>query len=345
MSVTRLGRARLATAVIPAAAGLMLASAGLALPAAQAAVAPHAAGLHVTGRVNLTGSASLYKDSFAEAPNGSVYYAVGRKVWVVNGTHAPALVTAERDPVIALAVNSTDFFMQVGLNVYEYGRRSEAYVRGWKLPGSAPTSAGLIAVGGTVWSWTDSATDESGFQYANVNKISTSSSAVKVIGKLDAYPGDMAADSAGLYFETVNGSAKGYLDHASTSGKVNRRPEVNLDAPVALAGGRIDLLSVHFSNSRTYADSYRASTLRRVSSVPVSGEYRDIAGTSAGLLVVKEPCDGLTCLNASVGALNPATGKVSGAVHIRHAWTLILGPAPAVLAVSGGRIYLVRLGG
>jgi hypothetical protein len=345
MSVTRLGRARLATAVIPAVAGLMLASAGLALPAAQAAVAPRAAGLHVTGRVNLTGSASLYKDSFAEAPNGSVYYAVGSKVWVVNGTHAPALVTAEGAPIIALAANSTDFFLQVGLNVYEYGRTSEAFVRGWKLAGAKPTSAGLIAVGGTLWSWTDTATDESGFQYATVSRIKTSSPGVQVISKLNAYPADMAADSAGLYFESVNGSSKGYLDHAPRSGAVNRRPEVNLDAPVALSGGRVDLLSVHFGNSRTYADSYRASTLRRVSSVPVSGQYRDIGGTSAGLLVVKEPCSGLTCVRASVGVLNPATGKVSGAVRIPHAWTLILGPAPAVLAVSGGRIYLVRLGG
>jgi hypothetical protein len=348
MSFTCPGRARLAATVVPALAGVLVAGLVGALPAAQAATAAthHLAGVHVTGRVNLAKSSTLFTDSFAEAPDGAVYYSVGSTVREVVGNHAPQPVTAEAKPILALAVNSTDFFVQVGLHVYEYGRKSESFVRQWTLssPVTPITSAGLIAVGGTVWSWTDWATDFSGFEFATVSKISTSSATPKVLSKENAYAADMAANSTGLYFEAArsNGS-NGYLVHVTPSGTVSRHFDANIDAPLALGGGRVDLLSQH-ANGRTYIDSYRASDLSRVSSVRISGQYLNIAGTSAGLLVVKEPCNGF-CPNATVGVLNPANGRVRGAVRVARATTTLLGAAPAVLSDSGGRIYLVRLAG
>lgn len=297
--------------------------------------------------IRLTHAGAL--SAFAEAPNGAVYYSAGGTVYVVNGDAAPVPATALGTPVNALAASNTDFFVQTGLTIYEYSRKTDAYAgHTWNLssPVKPITSAGLLASGGTLWSWTDWATDQSGFEYATLSEISTSSTQVKVISKSNVYPADWAVGSTGLYFQTVRGNgANGYIVRATPSGSLLRHADVNIDAPAALAAGSLDLLAVH-GNGRTYIDSFSASTLAMLNSRQISGAYRDIAGTSAGLLVLKEPCAALAaCTDASVSVLNPGTGAVSGTVSVAGAYSLLPGPDPAALTLVGARLYLARLGG
>jgi hypothetical protein len=330
--------------VIAVVAGMAIAASGWA--ASAAGVHASRPGLRVVHTVRLTHAGAL--SVFAEAPNGAVYYSAGGTVYVINGDAAPVPATALATPVIALAANNTDFFVQTGLTVYEYSRKTDAYAgRTWSLssPHKPISSAGLLASGGTVWSWTDWATDQSGFEFATVSEITTSSSHVKVISKSNAYPADMAADASGLYFQIVRGNgANGYIVRVSPNGSVRRHSDVNIGTPAALAGGRLDLLSIH-GNDRTYLDSFSGSTLAALGSKQVSGNDHDIAGTTAGLLVLNEPCVTLICKNATVSVLDPATGRASGTVTVARAFGLLPGPAPAAITLVGTRLYLARIGG
>jgi hypothetical protein len=257
-------------------------------------------------------------------------------------------VTALGASVTALAANNTFLFVQTGRVVYEYKRSTEAYAgHTWTLPVPAkPTSAGLLAVGGTLWSWVDYATDRSGFEYATASVLSTSTGHAKVVSKNNVYPGDVAAGAAGLYFESVRGNgANGYVDLAAPNGSVRRHGDGNLDAPAALSAGRLDLLAVHESNSHSYIDSFSASRLATLGSRRTSSAYSDIAGTSAGLLVLKEGCASFVCKYASVGVLSPRTGLASRFTRVAYAYSLLPGPAPVALSDVGGKIYLARLAG
>jgi DNA-binding beta-propeller fold protein YncE len=337
-------RNRWTAPVIAAVAGLAIAASGAAASAASAHVAR--AGLRIEHTIRLA-KANDFSQA-AEAPNGSVYFTDGGTVYVVNGDSAPSRVTALGSTIIALAANSKDLFLQTGRTVYEYSRSTEAYAgHTWTLPVPArPTSAGLLAVGGTLWSWVDYATDQGGFEFATVSVLNTESGRGKVISKGNVYPADVAAGTTGLYFQAVRGNgANGYIVRASSTGAIRRHADVNIGAPAALSAGRLDIVTLH-GNGRRYIDSFSATTLAALNSKQIPADERDIAGTSAGLLVLKEPCAALSvCKNATVGVLNPRTGSDSGAVRVAGAYLVLPGPAPAALSVAGGRIYLVRLGG
>jgi hypothetical protein len=346
MSVVRSG---LAPAVIPAVAGLLMAGFGSALPAAAApARAPAVSarpGLHVSGKAVALARASKV-GVLAEAPNGSLYFSVGKDVYAVNGTSSPSLVVSAGRTVIALAATTSDVFVQTGLTVFEYSKHS-GYVGQWKLssPVTPVTSAGLYVAGHTVWSWTDWATDTSGFEYATVSEFSTSSSKVRLVNKGDAFPADMAADPAGLYYEAVNPrGVKGFLEFTSPSGGTAHHTTTDVDAPLALASGKVDLLAVG-SNGHPDVNSFSASTLKQVGSREVAGTDRNIAGTTAGLVVLAEPCAGLACAGATVSVLNPATGSATGTVTVPDAAELLPGPVPEVITDVRGEAYLVRLAG
>ena len=346
MPVTMLARRRLASAVLPAVAGLVMAGLG-ALPSAQAAAAGPArvaAHLHTTGTVSLGKPGKLFNFEFSEGPNGAVYYSQGSAVYVVKGTSSPALFVHASGNVLAVTANSTEVFAEVGRTVTGYSLSGAKVLRHWKLASKPPlTSAGLYAVGGTVWSWTDWATDFSGFEFANVNEFSTSSSTVHRISTANAYPADMFANSAGLYYEAArkNGT-NGYLVHVTPSLVPHRTTDVNLDAPLALAGGRVDLLAVH-GNGHSYLDSYSAASLVRKFSKRVSDSDRDIAGTGAGLLLLTEPCQVAVCSSAKVSQLSPASGTPTATITVPDALILVPGPSAAVITVTKGKLYLVRL--
>ena len=327
---------------VPAAAGLALAAIGTAHAADSAAAHRVAPKLHVTATVALGSTSNMFGNVFTEAPNGALFYSRGAVVYVVTGHSAPHVAIHASRRVLALAANASDLFVQTGLTVTEYSRSNGSKVRQWSLtsPVKPITSAGLIAVRHTLWSWTDWATDSSGFEYARISRISTSAGAVHVVDK-QGYPADMAADASGLYYEEVHGPANaGYLAHSSPGGRITLRPDKNINAPLALAAGRVELLSVH-SDGRSYLDTYRTS-LARISSVRVSDNYHMIAGTGVGLLVLAQPCTHLTCATASVSKL-ASNGSVSGTLGVPNAFMLLTGPSAAVIEVSHGTMYLVRI--
>jgi hypothetical protein len=299
----------------------LAASAGGAQAAAGATATP---ALHGT-RIALGATSGLYGNAFTEAPNGTVFFSRGSVVYAVEGNRAPVIALHAGRTVLALGANDSDLFVETGLLVTEYSRANGGQLRHWTLtsPLGPVTSAGLDVVGDTVWAWTDWATDRSGFQYAQVNRIHTSSSAVRVVDK-DAFPGDMSADGAGLYFETVHGVPDDLARANPTTPAVQYR-KAPVDAPLALAGGRVDLLE--FGSSAADVLSYNASTLALVSSKRVPETDDSIVGTGLGLLVLAEGCRGFPCSSATVGRLNPATGATSGGVSTPGAYQLLNGPA------------------
>jgi hypothetical protein len=254
-----------------------------------------------------------------------VFFSRGSVVYVVEGNRAPVIALHAGGTVLALAANDSDLFVETGLRVTEYRRGNGSQVRHWTLTSlvASVTSAGLYVVGDTVWAWTDWATDGSGFEYAQVDRIRTASSAVHVVDK-DAFPGDMSADGAGLYFETVHGVTDD-LGHANPTTTAVQYRKAPVDAPLALAGGRVDLLV--FGSSAADVLSYNASTLALVASKRVPGKDRSIVGTGLGLLVLAQPCSGFPCSSATVGRLDPAAGGTSGALPVPGAYQLLNGPA------------------
>ncbi len=343
MSVKR----ALARATTPALAGLAICglvvsgTAGV-LPSAQAATAH----LHKTGTVSIGPATISFNFDFSEAPNGAVYYSRGKKVYVVNGTSTPSVQLTASGNVLAVAANSTELFVDVGRTVTGYQRSNRKKLRQWTLLSSkTPTSAGLYAVGSTVWAWTDWTTDKTGFQFANVDRFTTSSAKVHAVSTANVYPSDVAADSAGLYYEQVRSNGfNGYVVHVTPSGSPHRVTDVNIDAPLALAGGRVELLAGH-SNGHLYLDSYSASTLAHKFSKRVSDNDRDIAGTGAGLIVAELPCASVTCASTKVIQVNATTGAMGSALAVPDALTLVPGPSAVVITDKAGKLYLVRLAG
>jgi hypothetical protein len=275
-----------------------------------------------------------------------VFFSRGPVVYVADGNKAPAIALHAGRTVLALAANSSDLFAETGLRVTEYRRSNGAQVRHWTLtsPVTPVTSAGLYAVGGTVWSWTDWATDESGFQYAKVSRIHTSSSAVHVVDTF-AFPADMSAGSAGLYFETEHG-VTGYLGHANPATPAVQLRKAPVDAPLALASSRVDELASGSSSENVF--SYNASTLALVSSKKVPEKDAGIAGTGLGLLVLAQGCGGFPCSSATAGKLNVSTGGTSGALPTPGAHQLLTGPSAAVIEASDvhgthADMFLVRI--
>ena len=325
-----------------AVSGLIVSGIAGALSSAQAGTAH----LHETGTVSIGPATLSFNDDFSEAPNGAVYYSRGKKVYVVNGTSAPSVQLTASGTVLAVAANSKDLFVDVSRTVTAYQRSNRKKLRQWTLLSSrTPTSAGLYAVGGTVWAWTDWTTDKTGFQFANVDRFTTSSAAVHAVSTANVYPSDVAADPAGLYYEQVRSNGfNGYLVHVTPSGSAHRVTDVNINAPLTLAGGRVELLAGH-PNGHLYLDSFSAATLALKFSKRVSDNDRDIAGTGVGLVVADLPCASVTCASAKVIQVNATTGAMGSALAIPDALTLVPGPSAVVITDKAGKLYLVRLAG
>ncbi|MGH3205190.1 MAG: hypothetical protein ACRDOA_05655 [Streptosporangiaceae bacterium] len=340
MSVMKVLRKGLPTATLPVVAGLT--AVGLAIaPAAQAVsaapVRADSASLHVTAKVDLGRLGPDFSYVLTEAPDGNVYYSRGSVVYLVKGDHAPVTALRASGPVLAVAANLSDLFVDIGNKVSAYALSDGRRLRTWTLPSIATvTSAGLFTVGTTVWAVTDWATDESGFEYANVDRLSLSSPTVHRVSANNAYPGDMAADLAGLYYEGIAGAGD-YLFRAPRSGSPRRHADVNIDAPLALAAGNVYLLAVHDNQGdNTYLDAFRGSTLSPVFSERVSDHDTDIAGTGIGLLLLGP---------GRVSLLEGANGHQSSALSVPGAVVLVPGPSAAVVTVSHSTAYLLRLAG
>jgi hypothetical protein len=326
--------------VLPVVAGLAAAGLAIAAPAQAASTAPGLpipAGLHVAGKVDLGRLGSSFSYVLTEAPDGDVYYSLGSVVYVVKGDHAPATALRAAGPVLAVAAGTSDLFVEVGNKVSAYALPNGGRVRTWTLPSVARvTSAGLYVVGATVWAFTDWATDQSGFEYANVDRFSLSSATVHRVSANNVYPGDMAAGPAGLYYEGIAGAGD-YVFQASPSGSVRRHADANIDAPLALTSGNVYLLAIHENQGGSnYLDAFGGSTLGALFSEHVASNDSDIAGTSIGLLVLGRQ---------AVRLLNTVNGHSRATLGVPGAVILVPGPSAAVVTVSHGTTYLIRLGG
>lgn len=343
MSLRITRRAGIALAVLPALTGLVVAGAGVAAAAEHQPARTVSPALVQDARIELFTTASIFKNVFTEAPNGNVFYSRGSVVYVVVRNTAPAVAEHAGGQVIALAANRADLFVQTGLTVTAYSRSTGAAVRHWTLtsPVTPITSAGLLAVGNTVWSWTDWATDESGFEYAKLSTFSATSAAVHTVDSM-MYPGDWAAGTSGLYYEDVRGAGNvNHLAHVTPGGTLTTRAQPNADAPMALSGGRVDVLSFH--NGHQNIDTYATTTLARLSTAHAANDDRAIAGTTAGLIALFQGCDELACLNATVSNL-AVNGNSSGALTVPRAFELLAGPSAGVIEVVNRHVFLVRVG-
>jgi hypothetical protein len=320
-------------------AGAALATMALALSGLVAVAPAQAAPATVTplktfdlGRL---GSSFTYQ--FSEDPKGDAYYFRGSVVYEAKFNSGPRAILHVRGNVLAVAASTANVFVDVGRTVTEYRLSNHHKVRSWTLPRSpgAPTSAGLFVVGSTVWAWTDWATDESGFQYASVSRFSTSRPAVHEVSKNNVYPADMAADSTGLYFQTVRtNGGNGFLVHVSPSGMTRNRLDMNLDAPVGLYRGDIYLLAIHeHQGGKTYLDSFAETNLAPVNSAVESSKFTDIAGTGDGVFILGGGKVALVLTSFDYGQLGSQRG-------ISHAVILLPGPALGVITVSHSRTYL-----
>jgi hypothetical protein len=340
------GRVARRAAAVGGLAALAASVTGLALPPASAAAVPGAAkpaALHVTGTsASLPGGSTA--SGFSEAPDGAVYYASGSSVYVVKGTKISLVLTAS-GRVLAVAANSTGLFVEVGRTVTEYNS-SNAIVRSWTLSGGhVPNSAGLFAVGGKLWAWTEYSTDESGLEYANVYRFSASSGAVHRVSTADAYPGDFAADSDGAYYQQIGKGESAYLVRVTSSGATRRIRDSDIGLQFALSGRRVEILGYHTSHSKStlFIDSFSQTTLAHSYSRHVPSSDRAIAGTGAGLLVLSAPCTSMACSSATVSQLSTATGARASTLRLKDALLLVPGPAAAAITYHGGNYYLVRL--
>jgi hypothetical protein len=339
MSVMNVLRKSLPAAALPVVAGLAVAGLAIAPPAQAASTAAARAasgGLHVTGKVDLGRLGPSFRYVLSEAPDGNVYYSQGSVVYLVKGDHAPVTALRASGPVLAVAANSSDLLVDVGSKVSAYALSNGRRLRTWTLPSSEPvTSAGVYAVGTTVWAFTDWATDESGFEYANVDRFSLSSPAVHSISANNAFPVGMAG-SAGLYYEGIVGTG-GYVFRALPSGSLRGHADVDIDATLALAlaAGNVYLLAVHEDQGgNTYLDAFRGLTLGTLFSTRVADSDTDIAGTGLGLLLLGA---------GKVSLLDTGNGHVGAALSVPGAVTLVPGPSAAVVTLSHSITYLLRL--
>lgn len=336
-ALTIVRRGRLAGAVIPA---LGIAIAGLVVASSGAQAAPRTPGhpaLHAGPKVALGTTTNVFANVFNEGPDGSLYYSRGSVVYRVTGNTAPKVEVHATSRVMAVAASQSDLFVQTGLTVTEYSLPHVSKVKHWTLssPVTPITSAGLLAAGKTVWSWTDWGTDQSGFEFATVSRIDTSKSAAHVISK-SAYP-EMAANASGLYFESNSTKAStSFLNHVSPSGVVKaRKTPPAVGVPLALSGGKVDLLAF---GAHLTINTYSPTSLALVTSKKVSSDDSNIAGTSSGLVVMKVACNNKKCSSTtvSVSNLNASTGAASGAVTLPGAAILLPGPSAGVIEVSHG---------
>lgn len=333
-ALTTVRRGRLAGAIVPA---LALGIAGIIAAQSGAQASAKTSALHASSKIDLGTTANVTKNAFTETSAGAVYYSRGAVVYLVAGGTKPKIVLHAGGTVLAIAASATGLFVQAGLTVTEYRRSNLGKVRHWTLPRQiAPvTMAGLFAEGGTLWSWIDTITDSSGFEFATISRIATTRSAVHVVTRL-ADPEVVAANSSGLYFESANASqTRFFLGHAVSSGAVRYRqqPVVRFGPlPLALTGGRVDLLTF---GAHPSINTYDGTTLALLSSKRVSATDTSIAGASFGLAVLGQVC-GQKCSQPTVSKLNPATGKTSGAVRVPGAALLIPGPFAVVIEVNHG---------
>jgi hypothetical protein len=285
---------------------------------------------------------ALSTAAFADAPNDTVYFANGTIVEAVRGDARPVSVLHATGQVLALAATNNDLYVEVGAKITDYARPSMAKRASWSLPSAArtPTTAELDTSPGVLWSDSSWATDASGFEYATVVAISTTTSSEKIVDR-DAFP-TMVANTTGVYYETLVGT-KDHFAHVMANGTRSLSPPTkDFYVPVTLSHGYLAVFPMRGAGL-PYVDEYSTSTLAELHSSRLSVATTSVIGTTQGVLAIESPCSGYTCPTAQVVWVNVTNGAETGALALPNAQRLLYGSHPVAINEVHGSAYLVRL--
>jgi hypothetical protein len=263
--------------------------------------------------------------------------------YVVEGNSLPGIAEHAAGPVLALAADATDLYVETGLTVTDYNRATGNEVTSWTLPGSGtPTTAGLFAEPGVIWAWNDFATDQSGFEPANVYRIVGSTIYTEKVG---AAPGDMDADSNGLYYIGLRDpDGSGQLQSITPSGTVDTSSSalVSFGSPMTLDDGTVVLQNEVGNHSYAW-ETFDPSTLKLLTSTQTGIVNPDpIADTGSGLLLMEVPSSPPP--EAGFIQFSVTGAQPGGQVGVpRNSQGLLQGYYPAVISDQSGELDLVRL--
>jgi hypothetical protein len=288
----------------------------------------------------------------AEAADGSVFYSSGEAIYVVDGDSPPVVALHPGATVLAMAAGSADLYVVTPNALVAFSRSTGSQVASWPLTASqqTPTSAGVqLGNDGTVWVWTDWATDSSGYEEATLYVIPAGSTQVSVISQ-EVEPGSLVADGSYAYFvqDSSSGAGANLVEWtpsaASPPGASVVGPSVGADELVAFSEGQVVLDGDNTSTGSTLA-AYDPADLQTpgsgptlATSVPAPAAVASMAPTGAGLLLLS--CSGSNC--GTVSQFEQSTGATTSTLAVTGADTL-LGPFPAVVTVESGVLHLVRL--
>jgi hypothetical protein len=286
-------------------------------------------------------AATAYAQGISQSPTtNDVFFSEGAKVLVVKGHAAPVHFVSAPAAVLATCATASELFVETATAIREYSLPGGTFVGTWSLPSglgpSKVTSAGIAVIGDHLWTWTDWATDESGYEYGSVVEFNTTTWSSKVLDREMVDPADVAANAQGYFFLAGNRVVR-----VEPSGKLLESPKSPdaSDAPLAAIGGSVYLVTIR-GNNKYYLDTYRTSTMTRTRSVMVPSTTYGLLGTPNGLLGIHA---GSSHTVTSVVTINPTTGAESHAVTASGATALIEGTTVSVVAVIRGEMYLDRL--
>lgn len=307
--------------------------------------APRAGATDITGTVKLGATTAINNEQvITQGPNGDVYFAEGKTVKIVKGLSAPATFVHASGFVMAVDATSTDLFVETKTAIELFQLPAGQFEGTWNLPHGialGPITQGGLSVEGThLWTWTDWATDESGYEYASVTEFTTSTWTSTVLAKNSADPSDVAASPLGYFFlnrdRFVRADVSGTLIRSTVTADAS-------DAPVATWGPNAWLVATREPSGSDYLDSYNATTMTRTTSVHLPNVTWGVLGTSGGLLGI----DATSLSSASghdyVVSINTRTGVEREMAYIPGAVTLLGGPKVVVVFERTASTYIGRL--
>ena len=303
---------------------------------ATAAASPGGA-LRVTADIDLGPLSAQGQPVAAEAPDGTVFYADGQVVMVVNGDGAPQAAEHPGAKVLGIGSSASELYVVTPQALIAYSRSTGNQTGRLALTGSpaTPTTAG-VAVGGNgdVWVWTDWATDFSGYEYAMVYAVLPGAAKPDVLSTAGE-PGTLTTDGTHAYFLVASKNSLGASLMEATSGpQASSVAAAPTQALVGFSQSQV-VLYAQPDSLYTYTPGAAGTTVVTThAALPVW-----VAGTSSGLLFLtcsKQACSTVTQVNQSSG-----TTVVSVAVPANS--DILLGPDPVVVGVESGHLHLVRL--
>jgi hypothetical protein len=272
-----------------------------------------------------------------------VFYAAGRVVMVIDGDAAPQVAEHVGAQVLALGASTSALYVVTPQALIAYSRSSGNQFARWQLPATPaiPTTAGVtVGESGTVWVWTDWATDASGYEYATVFAVPPGAAKAQVVSQV-AQPGSLTTDGVHAFFLAADGNSTGarLMETTAAAGSSGAAGLVTVAAapPMSLAAFSQSQVLLYLQPSSLYAYTPGSSGLGTIRA-PI-GASVSFAGTSAGLLFLtctKTACSTVTQVDQSTGAVGPS-------VLVPTNGGLLLGPDPVVAGVQSGHLHLVRL--